>query len=107
MKKIFRYIAAFAVIYALCFSSCSSDGSSSTDSGGLQVKPGTTGLRQKYTTSGFTVFFNAENNSYTIDSAEKVNGKVVTISDGDVKIAESETEISSIPPLSTVIIKNN
>ena len=67
----------------------------------------TTGLRQKYTTSGFTVFFNAANSSYTIDSAEKVNGKVVTISDGDVKIAESETEISSIPPLSTVIIKNN
>lgn len=66
-----------------------------------------TGLRQRYTTKDFTVFFNAVNSAYTIDSAEKISGKVVTISDGDVKIAESEIEIASIPSLSTIIIKNN
>ena len=67
---------------------------------------GTSGLIQKYTTTDFTVFFNADSKSYSIDSTEQVSGKIVTISNGIVEIAESETLVSSIPMLSTVIIKN-
>lgn len=68
---------------------------------------GTSGLAQKYTTTHFTVFFNADNKTYSIDSTEQVSGKIVTISSGSVKIAEEKSVVSTIPALSTVIIKNN